>query len=667
MTQLQVQRQGSGLPAASAAVLVGTGLLGHPGNSQLRARVADGTLTAEAVRQLALRATHLLTVALAAADRGLLPDPVVTVLAELRGCDDRCSGHAGAWRGITRGAADLGRLFAPGRSGPQPAGTELVGTELDGEVLCQLVGLLAPPGWRADTIGAVELGRVHEACLALTPRIETDPPALRLVAEPGHRRRSTGAYYTPPELVERLLDLTLEPLLDQLRDHPAQLAGLRVCDPACGSGSFLVAAAQRIAGRLPAASPAEALRQAARANVHGVDSDELAAQLAQASLWLAAGRPGDTLADFAGNIRVGDSLLDPQVLQAGAPGGYDAVVGNPPWIAHAGRAAQPLDPSTRAAYARDFGAFAGYRTTHALFLEQAVRHTRPGGRVGLILPTSLADLDGYGPARAAATAAGGQVVTPVTHFGDGAFAGVFAPSMALVLSRGRAGPPDPGRWRLARPDLDDRARRILDRLADHPTFPTLAFADPGCRTDATNRSRLVAIGTSTEPAMPVREGRDITAFRANPARLELPSALLRPDHPSTRWEILVRQTARFPIAAANDATAFRNSLLGGHAVAGLDVPGTLALLNSHVIRWLHFQLFRDAREGMPQVKLCHLRALPLPQLDPGSAAELAASGAVLVADPSDAAAAAVAAELVAAGLGLTAGELAMIRAWQQPR
>ena len=83
-------------------------------------------------------------------------------------------------------------------------------------------------------MGAAELGAAYAALLD------------------GGERKATGSYYTPPELVERLLDSALEPVLDQTRDRPGALLAVTVCDPACGAGYFLVAAARRIARRLPA-------------------------------------------------------------------------------------------------------------------------------------------------------------------------------------------------------------------------------------------------------------------------------------------------------------------------------------------------------------------------------------------------------------------------------
>lgn len=73
----------------------------------------------------------------------------------------------------------------------------------------------------------------------------------------GSDRKTTGSYYTPPELVGQLIKSALEPVIaDRLKEvktqpeQEAALLSLRVCDPACGSGHFLLAAARRIGKEL---------------------------------------------------------------------------------------------------------------------------------------------------------------------------------------------------------------------------------------------------------------------------------------------------------------------------------------------------------------------------------------------------------------------------------
>ncbi|HVY47770.1 MAG TPA: hypothetical protein VHB21_17900, partial [Minicystis sp.] len=63
--------------------------------------------------------------------------------------------------------------------------------------------------------------------------------------------------------------------------------------------------------------------------------------------------------------------------------GFDACVGNPPWVSYAGRAAQPLDDGLRAFYAAAYASFAGYKNLQGLFVERVASLLRAGGRLGL--------------------------------------------------------------------------------------------------------------------------------------------------------------------------------------------------------------------------------------------------------------------------------------------
>src|SRR5207248_892793 len=154
---------------------------------------------------------------------------------------------------------------------------------------------LVPVNWR--DMETEELGSVYESLLELTPRLTVDGRGFTFAEggeTKGHARKTSGSYYTPDSLVQTLLDSALDPVLDRVEaeaDDPASaLLSVTVLDPACGSGHFLLAAARRIATRLArargggVATPADyrrALRDVARACVHGVDRNPLAVELSK--------------------------------------------------------------------------------------------------------------------------------------------------------------------------------------------------------------------------------------------------------------------------------------------------------------------------------------------------------------------------------------------------
>ncbi len=149
----------------------------------------------------------------------------------------------------------------------------------------------------------------------------------RLVLQPGDERRRSGSHYTPRSLTERIVRRTLEPILACLGPEPtqAQILSLKVCDPAMGSGAFLVETCRHLADQIVAAwtragelsaivevhndANLHARRLVAQRCLYGVDKNEAAVELAKLSLWLVTmGRDLPfTFVDHA--LRHGDSLV----------------------------------------------------------------------------------------------------------------------------------------------------------------------------------------------------------------------------------------------------------------------------------------------------------------------------------------------------------------------
>jgi hypothetical protein len=316
-----------------------------------------------------------------------------------------------------------------------------------------------------------------------------------------------------------------------------------------------------------------------------------------------------------------------------AAGGFDAIIGNPPWISYAGRAAQPLDDELFEFYKRSNAAFFGYRNLQGLFVHRAATLLRPGGRLGLVVPTSMSDLKGYEPSRRAHDA-WCDVDAELPDFGD-RFDDVFQPCMGLFSTRRREKAPAAGAaWPLERRDMDDRAAALLARLDALPKLPSACFGERGFQTMHDDVRKLRAFA---DPALPgevgLRIGSDVAPFlrRAPTFRCDprVFGARFRPEEEWRAVSVLLRQTARYPMACLADGQPFRNSVLAGFATDALPAPLLAAYLNSSPVRWFHFMRHRDARQGMPQLKIAHLRALPSPAADPAIRAALLDLGATL--------------------------------------
>jgi hypothetical protein len=155
-------------------------------------------------------------------------------------------------------------------------------------------------------------------------------------------------------------------------------------------------------------------------------------------------------------------------------------------------------------------------------------------------------------------------------------------------------------------------------------LPPSLFGERGFQTSAADAAKIRALDAPIPPYLvPIREGADVGEHIARPPRLYVDKSALagrfRPDEEWQAVRLYIRQTARYPIAALSDGLPFRNSILAGYSTEGWSEHALVCYLNSRPIRWFHYTRNRDARQGMPQVKIAHLRALCAP---PPSKAEL---------------------------------------------
>lgn len=500
-------------------------------------------------------------------------------------------------------------------------------------------------------------------------------------------------------VVERAVGPVLHEHLERLRPllHDAAAAGerphelterffaVRVLDPAMGSGYFLVEAvtfiaaemlrylhdlpphlAQRILPRLRATALAELERAGMAADgalltdlallkrlvlahcIYGIDLSPPAVELARASLWLTCAVPGLPLPRLDQHVRAGDALLGAWELEfaqvsgglrtARREQGFDIVIGNPPWASYSGRQRVPLRREVAALYAARFRSAHGWLSAQGLFLERAQELLREGGRLGLVVPAQLCDLDGFRPVREV-LAAQGEVQEPCPYHGEDAFQGVTGPAITVHFRRGTPRPQQAARWLVA--DAPPVARAHSKTASDEPGLECLfarlqqmepfgprAFGDSGVHTGNCRRELIVCEGGPGRA--PIREGRDLLPFVLLSPRLFVRLDLqagegryfrLQPLHHYTSCPIVLRQTAHRPIAALHDeATYFRNSVLACYGLDGLPHAATVALLNSELLAWFHRRAHRDARQrSFPQVKIGHLRALPRPPLQDDAA------------------------------------------------
>jgi len=360
-------RDGLRLGVTDALLTLGEGFIQHPANEALRSALHNGELSKDAYFQQLLRLIYRLIFVFSVEERGLLhpKDDSKEALAARRAyaegyavarlrdlclkrrARNRFDDHWQAMRIVFKGLSEgeprlalpaLGGLFATSQC---PA---LDAASLDNAHLLAAMqnlrwashkGVLAPVDYR--NMGPEELGSVYESLLELVPEI--DLPARKfgfvgLTSEgstAGNARKLSGSYYTPDSLVQELIKSALDPVIEQRiaaqPESPVEaLLAIRVIDPACGSGHFLLAAARRLAEKLAQLRATDgeqteqdfrhALREVVSRCIFGVDRNPMAIELARTALWLEGFEEGRPLGFLDHHLQVGDALLGLTDLKA---------------------------------------------------------------------------------------------------------------------------------------------------------------------------------------------------------------------------------------------------------------------------------------------------------------------------------------------------------------
>ncbi len=334
---------------------LGQGFLRHPLNGDLKARLKKGDLSTQDFYRQILRLVYRLIFLFVAEDRDLLAPPGASETARERyykyystsrlrdlSVRQRGSRHHDLYEGLRQvmtllGSADgCPELAIPALGGflfdPRTT-ADLNAAALDNQALLSAVRALAfiTDGRTRRAVdfcnlGSEELGSVYESLLELHPLVNMEAGTFELSSAAGNERKTTGSYYTPTSLIQVLLDSALDPVVeDRLKgkkdaaEQEQALLGLKVCDPACGSGHFLIAAAHRIAGRLARVRAGGdeptplitrgALRDVIRHCLYGVDLNPMAVELCKVNLWLESLEPGKPLSFLDAHIRWGNSLV----------------------------------------------------------------------------------------------------------------------------------------------------------------------------------------------------------------------------------------------------------------------------------------------------------------------------------------------------------------------
>ncbi|MHB9038867.1 MAG: Eco57I restriction-modification methylase domain-containing protein, partial [Armatimonadota bacterium] len=306
-------------------------------------------------------------------ERGSSREPILAAAQALRDAMDGCPNELAIYRESCRAAFEATEygIFALGND-----------SLLADETFAQTaVSILRP---RSDVpIGSIYfqtmplswLGWAYQGLLAFRPAKDGD----RL--ESSHaKRKDRGVYFTPPSLVSYIIDSVISPLIE---NGPSIASGqtnhpIRVLDPAMGGGDFLSGAISRLSG----ADRNDGARIAAEC-IYGVDIDPVAVEVSRFCVWASSRFASGISQSINSHLVCADALGTSFNWQAAFPqvfsdsDGFDAVVGNPPYIA----AKNGLSRSNTR----------GQSDSYLLFLNSAMRNglVRPGGMLSMVLPDPM--------------------------------------------------------------------------------------------------------------------------------------------------------------------------------------------------------------------------------------------------------------------------------------
>lgn len=412
--------------------------------------------------------------------------------------------------------------------------------------------------------------------------------ALYLTLRERGGRQAAGAFYTPRRLVKQVVEAL---------EREDTLAGKLILDPCCGSGGFLLAAAERT-GDL--------------SRLHGRDIDPVAVKLCRVNL-AARLRPG-TADILYRNIAIADVLREPVTAA------YDMILGNPPW-------GYRYDREQRNALAGRYRV--GDRAASCdYFVENGLNRLREGGMLCYLLPEAMLHVERHAPARSLLLERG--ALRSAAYLGE-AFPGVQCPAILLCAEKGK------GARRPVAVHMGKSAHRIGADRELSSDYPCLNATDAeyalleqlrqleGVRFLKGNADFALGIVTGNnrellrdEPGPglePVIRGREVSSYGIaasarylafQPERFQqyAPEALYRAPE-----KLVYRFIGRRPVFAldAEQRLTLNSCNILIPRLEGLDTAYVLAVLNSRVAAFYCGKRFRSVK-----LLRSHIEAIPIP-------------------------------------------------------
>jgi type I restriction-modification system DNA methylase subunit len=290
------------------------------------------------------------------------------------------------------------------------------------------------------------LGNIYEQYLGNI--LKSTPKRAKLEKSKTHRKEQ-GIYYTPSYIVDYIVKKTVG---EYIKTHtPEEIKKVRILDPACGSGSFLIRAYKELENYWKQNSDFAQLTldseefyskkvEILKNNIFGVDLDPKAVEIAQLNLLLQISEKGEKLPLLQNNIKVGNSLIDdpsvsdkafkweeefPEIMKEG---GFDIIIGNPPYVD-----IKQLEPKLVKYFFRQYSTIENRMNLYSTFIEKAFYLLKQDGYFSFIIPNSILYNESYRKIRKLLI--NETTITNIVRLPDNVFGGVKIETIILVYKK----------------------------------------------------------------------------------------------------------------------------------------------------------------------------------------------------------------------------------------
>ncbi|OGE19678.1 hypothetical protein A3D83_02235 [Candidatus Daviesbacteria bacterium RIFCSPHIGHO2_02_FULL_41_10] len=508
----------------------------------------------------------------------------------------------------------------------------------------------------ADVLGAVYENYLGHRLAASQKGVSLDKDAKK--------RKEQGIYYTPAFIVDYIVRNALKPVLDKCRSID-DLKKIKVLDPACGSGSFLIKALELINEKykdFKNAGDELTKIQILKENIYGVDLDEQAVEIARLNLLLSTLETKMKLPKLDKNIRNGNSLIsgsdeelqkyfgknfrdkkpfnwEEEFSEVFEQGGFDVIIGNPPYVFGGNYGIENLDKEY---FKSNFISGNGKINLFTLFIEKSLKLLKNEGLLSFIIPNTFLRVTSYEKMREYVLK--NSCIKQIVDLGTDIFEGAVTSSIiilfekqlkniadnAIEIKSGLNGKPLEVRQRefnrrsfVFSLNNNPKELQILSKL-EVDTTPLGNLCSELIFGVVITKNRNELVSNVQHPGFkPFLEGKDISRYHIRPVKKYLdytPSKIHRPRTTKifeSKEKLLIQRITGgdTPLKVAYDNKQFYNKESINNLIlknnVSYSIKYILGILNSKLINWFYKTRFTNASILTVNISKEYLAQIPI--------------------------------------------------------